>query len=363
MFFSVASGEWHLAKSASTVVRKSDMLVSKVLVAMDCAFTRNMIQSSARPVDMKTPEGQKQADEVLNQVKEYNVRPEVRDFFGLDRATDLEELCSEKQCFSTFPVDLQVASMQSECRNAWADMRLVRSVAPHIFCGWQPFFELPNLECILDRVHPLYVQASALAHSACIEPEVFMEEGAKLEVVRGHIQKFQEPWSRICKLILATLHGHKGYLQHAETIQSEFLVCFDALAETLKAASVCLLSMRNSLPARSGMSVGSQPWRFDAFCQTIDVIIAELSSLAVLVMKVMKIEDSDPHQNILFTLSTLASMGEEDLVDAANMPGQEGGLLHAIQKLVSKSASLTSNKRPTMKGYRSDTGNLAYDDD
>jgi len=326
------------------------------LVAVDCAFTRNMIQGT------KKVKGSEQAhEEVLKQLKEYRVRPEVRDLFGLDRATDLEDLCCERLCFSTFPVDLQVASMQTECRNAWADMQLVRTVAEHIFRGWQPFFGLPFLEGILDRIHPLYVQASGLAHSAHIEPEVFMEEGAKLEIVREHIQKFQEPWSQTCQLILQTLHGTGGFEEHAELLQSEFLVCLDALAETLKAASGCLSSVRKSLPERSGSSVGDQHCRFHTFCRSLDVIIAELSSLAVLVMQVMGIKDSDPHQSIVFTLTNLASLGEEDLAIAASMPLQEGGLLGAMQRLVTPSAG--SRSRVKMKGYRTDIGNSAYCND
>lgn len=329
--FSVASGEWHNSKSAKNIVKKTDMIFDKVIIAVDFAFVRNMISSLAdESVD-------------ISQIKDYAVHAEVRDYFHLDTVNDLEELKSAAQAssFATFPVDMQVSQLQSECRSSWADMQLVRGVVPRILCGKQVFCELPNLGLIFDKVHPLYVQASALAHSVAVDSEVWQVEGPKLEDVRKHLQKVQEAWDKAFKLQIMTLNDTNAIAENTELLRDKFLACFKDISVALLAACSHLASVRKDMTSdvAKGVVHGDCPrqnpmWRFDAFCQSLDLIIAELCSLAMLSMKIMRVDDATKDDGgTMQTLLSIASVapGDLDEIDVDMKPERLSSFLENLR--------------------------------
>lgn len=344
--FSAAMGDWHSAKSASAAILKIDGILKKVIVAVDFAFARNMINSLTN----------EQAD--ISHLKEHAFVPEVRDYFHLDHVNDLAELkrATSESTFATFPIDVQVSQLQTECRNAWADMQLVRGLAPYVFCGRQVFAELPNLSLIFDRVYPLYVQASAFAHSAPIEPRVWEVEGANLELIRECIQKVQEPFSNICKLQVKTLKDTGKILETAHFWRGSFLAEFKEIADALQAGSDGLAFVRKNMTCEAGgisQSVSSlhmlskgrtsrrdPMWRVDAFCQSLEIVIAELSSLSIIFMKILRITEDVSSTNpepedtrgILPTFMALANMDAMDL-DKANLDIKAEDITEFIQLL------------------------------
>jgi hypothetical protein len=346
--FSMLSGEWHHAKSACNIVRRYDTILGKVMTAVDFAFARNMINSLVdEGVDVA-------------QIKERSFRKDVREFLKLDTAEDLAELKSSTiaASFTRLPLDSEVVSMQGECRIVWGDMQLVRSASHLLCCKRQVFSQLPNLGGLFDLMHTLYVQVSALAHAAPVDPKVWRSEGARLDTVHAHIQRMQEPWSRVCKLQIETLKDAKKVFQNEEAQRDSFLACFKDMADTLQAGSLCLASERIAMMGRASLvgpkGISRQLWRFDAFCQSLDIIIAELSSLAMALMKILKLEE-DEDGVIMTTLSSLASMGGRQF-------GELDAAVHAM-----KSARVTfwdALRRPyipsdSQRQFQRGDGNLA----
>jgi len=221
-------------------------------------------------------------------------------------------------------------------------LELVRSVVPHVICGKQIWFELPNIGLLFDRVHPLYIQASALAHSAPVDPKVWQVEGLQLTAVRDHIQKVQEPLSRVCKLQIETMKDTSAIFETAQLLQDSYLAAFKDIADALHAGSACLTSVRKTAPPHTGSGRGLM-WRFDAFCQSLDIIIAELSSLTLLSMKLMRIsEDTEPGASIAHVLTALASVGAKEL-DEAELCLETGDAIPVLQKLMRR--TITSEQR------------------
>lgn len=321
---SMLKGEWHTAKSACLIVSKCDQMLSKILIAVDFAFARNMITSLAE-------EG-----EGLSQIKEQGLRKEVREFFHLDDVQELEDLKSSASSvsFATLPVDLQVAGLHSECRNLWADMQLVKSIVPHAICGHTIISELPNIGLLFDRAHPLYVQSSALAHSALVDSKVWQSEWSSLKAVRDHIQKVQEPLSRLFKLQMETLKDTSTIYEAAQSLQDKYMAAFKDISDALQAGVMSLTSVRKTMPgnAESGRR---QMWRFDSFCQSLDIIIADLSSFTLLAMKLMRIKEKEPDTTVEDTLTALASAGAQQWDEAELCVGTKDDRT-LLQKLINR---------------------------
>lgn len=348
VFFSWLNGDWHSAKSAINIVRKLDVLFSKVLVAIECGFTRNMIVTIAHHED---------ESDGLAQMKEYAVRAEVREFFGLDSATNLEMLkvTTLSLSFASFSLDSQASAMHDQCNHSWEDMMLVRSLAPRLLCGRQPFCDLPNLDCIGDRLFPLYLQASALAHAAHTEPEVWKKERHRLEIVRGHMQKMQQSWSIVCKLIIQTLKDTHLVFATAQKLRDEFMTEFKDMAETLQSNAIQLASVRSDRAEvnQAGSSQFQQGWRFDAFCQSLDVIIAESSSLVLLLMKIMQIDEGPDAKLLWQILTKLSGMDEAALKEAVVVPAESMGLMTAILDLAQPNVRSVARRKTAFYGLAS----------
>jgi len=208
-------------------------------------------------------------------------------------------------------------------------------LAPRLLCGWQPFGDLPNLDCIVNRLFPLYLQASALAHAAHTEPEVWKKERHRLEIVRGHIQQLQVPWSKVCKLIVQTLKDTHLVFVTAQKLRDEFMTEFKDMAESLQSSAIQLASVRSDIAdtSQAGSSQFKQVWRFDAFCQILDVIIAESSSLVLLLMKIMQIDEGSDAKMLLQMLTKLSSMDEAALEEAVVVPADDMDFMTAMLDL------------------------------
>lgn len=292
--FAFASGEWQSSKSACVILQKSEQLLHKVMIAIDFAFGRNLINSIR---DMESLAGIQSKD--------------VQEYFHVDEGDDLEEMRSlvAEGVFASLPIDFETSALLGECRSAWADMQLVRSVLSWI-CPRLFSYEIPNVGLLCDRSHPLYVQASAFAHSAPVDPDMWRSKGAKLEAVRTQIQKTQEPWARVFKLQIRTLSHKRTIFETAHKLQESFLEGFQDIASALSAANDSLTSARRAMNADFSAH-REQMWRFDSFCQSLDIIIAELSSLALLMMKIYQIKEAADGK-IWNTLTGLSCMSSHD---------------------------------------------------
>jgi hypothetical protein len=358
--FSMMSGEWRSAKSATIIVKKTDQIVKGTLVAVEFAFGRNIIHAH----DDESGNG-------LKDIRHQSFRCEVKDFFRIDEAKSIEDLKAsmESSSFSTFPVDTNVTALLNECRNAWADMQLVRGVIPYLCCGRQLFAQLPNIGLIFDRVHPLYVQASALAHSATIDPGVWQEEFPKVEAVREHLQNVQEPWSEICRLLVAALADTHHIMDSIKGSREVFLKQFKEITDALQASNICLTNVRKALPNLSQSLTGfdnsarNPLWRFDAFCQSLDIIIAELSSLACLQLKILRVDDdqgqSDAVVQTLVSLASMGARGHADLDEAKLNIVPETPV--AFLEQMARPFGHEQMRRPFGRAYREE-GNMAEDE-
>merc|ERR1719201_3293143 len=98
------------------------------------------------------------------------------------------------------------------------------------------FDELPNFGALIDQVQPLYVQSSALAHSALVDPKVWKKEGPKLDEVRTKIQKAQESWESLTKHQIDILKNTSRIYLAAQEMKESILATFEELATNLREA-------------------------------------------------------------------------------------------------------------------------------
>jgi hypothetical protein len=218
-------------------------------------------------------------------------------------------------------------------------------------------------------VHPLYVQASALAHSATIDPGVWQEEFPKVEAVREHLQNVQEPWSEICRLLVAALADTSHIMESIKGSREVFLKQFKEITDALQASNICLTNVRKALPDLSQSLTGfdnsarNPLWRFDAFCQSLDIIIAELSSLACLQLKILRVDDdqgqSDAVVQTLVSLASMGARGHADLDEAKLNIVPETPV--AFLEQMARPFGHEGMRRPFGRAYREE-GNMAEDE-
>lgn len=323
--FALADGEYRSSKSACLLVKKTDTMLKKVIVAIDFAFARNIINSVVDP------------EHGVARVKEQVFDKEVLDYFEFDDDCEFHELqtMAALSVFASFPVDLDTAALQAESRQISSDMQLVRSATGRFERTF--FFELPHVEILADRVHPVYVQASALAHSAPVDVQVWQAEGSKLEEIRKHIQKAQEAWDSIFKLLGDALKDTRHVFENVEKARLDFLSLFQEIAIALQTASAGIVACRKETISKIGLGEKNHFWRFDAFCQSLDIIIAELSSFAVLSMRVFKLNEdhASPEglcQKTTATLMTLACTAAGDDMEEAELIIQSQSALYQRQR-------------------------------
>jgi hypothetical protein len=286
--------------------------LGKALVAIDFAFARNMINGLADDAN----------DDDLIDLKRKKLQKSVKDFFELEADTlylrQLKDLCAAS-AFGSLPVDFEAIGLQNECRAYWADMQFVRSVLPQSVVTFA-LPQIPNFGAIMDRLQPLYIQASAAAHSACVDAEVWQKEGFKLEEVRMQIQKVQEPWGTLTKLQIDALGSVHHMFSVVADSKEKYMSAYQDLASILDAGHTSLVNLR--IESRNDTTIDANKlWRFDAFCQSLDHIIAELGSLAMLSMRVLSIVDSKNGSecSVFRTFAKLASIDSKDFEECPDL--------------------------------------------
>jgi hypothetical protein len=296
LFFQVVS-----SLSTVTIIVKSQEIFSKTLVALDYAFIRNRIHSAAD-------------DLVCLEVEQLEYQEEVRQWFHLDRspcvsAQELRAL-AKSTIFHDLPMDVSVAALQTECRAFWSDMIFLRSLFPATICGYQVFRQLPNFCSLPERAHPVFVQASALAHASLIEPLVWQSLGHKLEDVRVQLQTMNAPFTKIFGFKIESI---KSGCPVIEKHKDEVTAVMSEVAEGLQIAQRQLNVVRSELLANPDeISAGSLA-RFDGFCHGLGLVIADFASLAMTCLKLTDMPEEECVE-VITTLSECAGLDPEDII-------------------------------------------------
>jgi len=293
LFFQVVS-----SLSTVNIISKSQDIFGKTLVAIDFAFIRNHIHSASD--DMSCLE-----------VEQLKYQDEVRHWFQLDKGVSANELraLAKSTIFHDLPMDVSVAALQTECRSFWADMIFLRSLFPSKICGYQVFQPLPTFCSLPERAHPVFVQASALAHASLIEPCVWQSLGHKLEDVRAQLQSMQEPFNQIFGFKIASIKSGRPVIEQHKKEVADLMT---EVADSLQNARGTLDVVRSELLANPDEIPSGSLARFDGFCHGLGLVIVDFSSLAMTCLKLTDMPDEEC-EDVIFTLSECAGLDPKDL--------------------------------------------------
>lgn len=303
LFFRVVS-----SLSTVTIIVKAQEIFAKTLVALDFAFIRNHIHSA--PDDASCLEAQN-----------FDYQEEVRQWFRLDKEPSASELraLAKSTIFHDLPMDVSVAALQTECRAFWSDMIFLRNLlnlAPTKIFGYEfrQKTSPPNFCSLPERAHPLFVQASALAHASLIEPCVWSSLGPKLEAVRVQLQWMQKPFEQIFGYKINSIKSGRPVMdKHREDVLQVMTEVAGGLQKALDSLDVVrseLLTNPDEVPAGSLA-------RFDGFCHGLGLVIADFSSLAMTCLQLTDCKENEGEtrvKKIIDVLSECAGLDPQDLL-------------------------------------------------
>jgi len=339
MFFSATDGGIGEVTAIVAIIEKSEQIFNRSIVALDFAFMRNTILAAESDEDVMKVGTMEYEVEVLSWFRFITDDEGKLQAEEPATAEELREL-ARSTTFHDLPMDVTVSVLQAECRQCWSDMRFIRAIFPHNFCGRRIFqTPLPSFCSLPERAHPVFLQASALAHSGAIERELWNKEGKELEQVRVAIQGLQPHFAKLFRYKLMSQKQKRG---PSEEDRKEVLDALDELVNGLDRAQsglngICtqpgtsrssssrllgLFSVRGSQWA--GLTAGDAEdhmakkerlaWeRFHGFCQGLSLIIMDFSLFVLCCIKLMAIDSDTDDSRIMNIEQKLASIGCMDL--------------------------------------------------
>jgi hypothetical protein len=164
-----------LTKSLALVVvlARAEKIFGLALVSLDLAFIQNEARAAAA-------EGQEEV-----QIEVSTVQKEVREFFHLEEQPSAEKMCSmaEASQKSLISMDANATSMWTQCKAGCSDMQLVRKMI-RLSGKKKALTDYTNL---VERVHLLAVQATALGHAGQVEARYWTLVAPQVRKIRGEV--------------------------------------------------------------------------------------------------------------------------------------------------------------------------------
>lgn len=290
---------WDLCSTLciSLLVTKAEQIFDHTLAMVDFAFARNEIAA------FKIGDGETDSLSGFEDRDLHKVLAAWLQLNGHPSKPDLQERMRQSAHFCD-SMDSAVSGMQAECRSCWSDMSFTRSIMPavlHKFIG-----NTPDYGVLPEKVHPVYVQVSALAHATHVEPQRWASEGPRLEALRLNFRALDQPFKELFK-------------QQAKDVASrcdppdaprvaEIIRHGTAAVEALERARVMMQELKTA--KEGGASMGF--WRFDTFVQTLSVVVADASFLLLLIITLMKVPE-EKAEDLFARLLDLANVEEKSL--------------------------------------------------
>jgi len=272
---------WDLMSTLSEVaiLSKAGDIFDKALVALDFAFIRNEINSAATDAEVLSVIG-------------LTYQQEAREWFRLDSNPSVEELrgMARSSAFQCLPIDISVSTLQAECRACYLDMRMVRALIPR-FC--RPAGPASNRDTdygsLSQVVHPVFVQASSLAHGPLVDPQLWHAHHHRLEKAQAQLQSLQRPVQCLFSQLL-------------EGSIDEIVVAMTDVSEILCGARNELSEVR----AHKMIEHTHERRNLDAFIQGLELVIADVGSFVLATLKLFKIPQEES-SDVIRTLEGVAS--------------------------------------------------------
>lgn len=146
--------------------------------------TNAMLKKSFLLIDFAFMHNEAFATEDVESFKSKTFRPATRKYFGLDGSESIEDLRAKAKgnAFDkSVEVDMEVAKMQQSAQAAWGDL---------VFMRWMLHLTpLPHYIDLATKLHPVFVQVSALVHLPRVQAKSWCEVGNDLDGIRENIQK------------------------------------------------------------------------------------------------------------------------------------------------------------------------------
>jgi hypothetical protein len=321
VFFLTIFSDIRDARAVIVIIKKSEQLFSRAFVALDFAFIRNSILAAT-------------SDEAVLQLRDVGYLDEVSSWFRLedDEAAEMETQAKAAEVrqlaratiFHDLPMDISVSVLQAECRQCWQDMMFVRSLFNHRICGGWRFFDKPLQFCSLpDRVHPVVLQASSLAHAGALDAEMWKQNAQSLDQIRLEIQGLRQHFEVFFKY-LENIHkvGHG-----LDEDNVEVLIALRASVKTLTDAQAMLTSFwtpTGSCIAKdfSALSIITSTEKSDAFCQGLNLILMDFCLFLLCCLYLMRFDHTkaEDMKSMIETLADMACVNIADLEEQMEAP-------------------------------------------
>jgi len=272
-------------------------------------------------------------------MQEYGM--EVVESLQLDKTSSMKDIQSHcwDTSFQSLPVDVATTGLYSECKQLWHDVVYVRSSLPEM-CGARVLFDLPNLGLLMGIIHPLYVQASAVAHSAPVEPSIWREESHDLHLARKELQQVQKLWSELSNILLPSFANARFFFARTEESSPAFFDAFKQITESLERMSRRLKEQTSK--------AGKERQRFNAFSQNIEFLRADISHLTYVLLRMLRLDNMPEFasSDIPKRLAVLANL-DEAKVDSKMLSIADHGFAEDL-------ADQMKDSRGWQKGFQDD---------
>lgn len=235
--------------SEQTIFSQTNALLKKVFVLVDFAFLHQEVHAAKDVSD----------------IRGKTFQDDAKKYFGLDDPAVSLEALQQKAKGEAFrnrvEMDAEVAVMQTAVNASWGDM---------VFARWLLHLHpLPEYITLSKHLHPVFAQASALAHCTRPHPKTWRDQSPPLEAVRLEIQSLEALFSKVYEDFEPSSAPPDRVREVSEVLLQ--------IVEKLERCDRDLQDLKKLDPGFFHRRAGPQQYRFEAFVQGIIVLNSELA--------------------------------------------------------------------------------------
>ncbi|CAE8684828.1 unnamed protein product [Polarella glacialis] len=293
--FDLVCRDTRASMSVCHILDTSKQIIDKTFLTLDVVFMRNQIQAakeSAQPL------------RVLG--RRRTVSAAMGDFIGFGVETNvakLKQLMHSDQLESYLALlESTEAALQTRCRACWSDMQTMGPII-HTLGVRGLLVEPPDYSVLPQRVHRIFVQSCAMAHSAPVEPECWRSAEVQLERVRAALNSVKGP--------LEIIFDHFPTFRSVSSVEKvELLRALQELSSALLQAQQALGLVWEVWKDWSDLIQPGQATRKGslrrpaAFCHGFDLILVELAGLIHFYIPLFEIPEKEC-QEVVKTLADI----------------------------------------------------------